>query len=156
MGALMKYDDASWHYDGDFPAHLPPEAGSTHIAIFVAWCVLNGMASDLHTDAGAELLSKLNARNITPAQWFIAACDEKFTDEDLTDQGNEFAAAYYGAGGNLASDPNAYLADYEKKFSQFESLYEVSDTWDTYDRIAPQIALRFKKWSKPQWWKRLF
>ena len=23
----MKYDDASWHYGGDFPADLPQEAG---------------------------------------------------------------------------------------------------------------------------------
>lgn len=150
----MKYDDASWHYGGDFPAHLPPEAGSTHIAIFVAWCVLNGMASDLHTDDGVELLDALKARNITPAQWFIAACDEKFTDEDLTREGNAFATVYYGAGGDLASDPSAYLSDYESEFSENESLYDVSDTWMTYDRIAPQIALRFTKWSKPPWWKR--
>jgi hypothetical protein len=33
----MKYDDASWHYGGDFPADLPREAGSTHIAMFLAW-----------------------------------------------------------------------------------------------------------------------
>lgn len=152
----MKYDDASWHYGGDFPADLPPEAGATHIAIFVAWCVLNGMASDLHTDDGAELLAKLKARNISPAQWFIAACDEKFTDEDLTEEGNAFAAAYYGAESGPASDPNAYLADYEGEFSEAESLYEVSDTWESYDRIAPKIALRFRKWSKPKWWKRWF
>ncbi|MFZ5726787.1 MAG: hypothetical protein ACOY4C_10255 [Pseudomonadota bacterium] len=150
----MKYDDASWHYGGDFPAHLPPEAGSTHIAIFVAWCVLNGMASDLHTDDGVELLDELRARNITPARWFIAACGEKFTDEDLTQEGNAFAAVYYGAGGNLKLDPGSYLADYEGEFSENESLYDVSDTWTTYDRIAPQIALRFNKWSKPPWLKR--
>ena len=152
----MKYDDASWHSGGDFPAHLPPESGSTHIAVFVAWCVLNGMASELHIDDGDELLSELDARNITPAQWFMAACDGKFTDEDLTAQGNAFATAYYGAGGDLASDPNAYLADYEKEFSEVASLYEVSDTWENYDRMAPQIALRFKNWSKPKWWKRWF
>jgi len=152
----MKYDDASWHYGGDFPAHLPPEAGSTHIAIFVAWCVLNGLAADPHTDDGAELLAALKARTIAPAQWFVAACAAKSTDEDLTEEGNAFAAAYYGAGGGLASDPNAYLADYEKEFSEAESLYEVSDNWETFNRIAPQIALRFKKWSKPRWWKRWF
>ncbi|WP_340317347.1 DUF7832 domain-containing protein [Rhizorhabdus argentea] len=126
------------------------------IAIFVAWCVLNGMASELHTDDSAELLAKLKARNISPAQWFIAACDEKFTEEDLTKEGNAFAAAYYGAGGDLASDPNAYLADYEKEFSETESLYDVSDTWESYDRIAPKIALRLKRRPKPPWWKRWF
>ncbi|WP_441328174.1 DUF7832 domain-containing protein [Mesorhizobium album] len=33
----MKYDDASWHSGGNFPRELPPEAGATHIAMFVAW-----------------------------------------------------------------------------------------------------------------------
>lgn len=115
------------------------------------------MASDLHIDDGADLLSEMKARNITPTQWFIAACDEKFTDEDLSEEGNAFAAGYYGAGGNLASDPNAYLADYENEFSEAADLYEVSDTWENYDRIAPKIALRFKTWSKPKSrWKRWF
>ena len=33
----MKYDDASWHYEGAYPADLPPEAGATHIGMFLAW-----------------------------------------------------------------------------------------------------------------------
>ncbi|MEH6678462.1 DUF7832 domain-containing protein [Phenylobacterium sp.] len=152
----MKYDDASWHYGGDFPAHLPREAAATHIAMFVAWCALNGMAGELHTSDSAELLASLKARDITPTQWFIAACDEKFTDEDLTEEGNAFAAAYYGAGGNLASAPNAYLSDYEKGFPEAVSLYEVSDTWQSFDRIAPKIARRLKRRSKPRWLKRWF
>jgi hypothetical protein len=40
--AEMKYDDASWHYGGDFPTDLPRKAGSTHIALFLACAVLNG------------------------------------------------------------------------------------------------------------------
>ena len=152
----MKYDDASWHYGGDFPSHLPNEAGATHIAIFVAWCVLNGMAGDPHTGDGDDLLAKLKTRTITPTQWFIAACDAKFTDEDLTDEGNVFARAYYGAEGELASDPNAYVADYEKEFPDAGSLYEVPDTWSTYDRMAPRIARRLKRRSKPQWLRRWF
>lgn len=39
----MKYDDASWHVGGDFPKELPPEAGATHIGMFAAWCMLNGL-----------------------------------------------------------------------------------------------------------------
>lgn len=116
--------------------------------------MLNGLAGDLHTRGGDDLLAKLRARTITPTQWFIAACDEKFTDEDLNDEGNVFARAYYGAGGELASDPNAYLADYEREFPEAASLYEVPDTWDSYDRIAPMIARRLKRRSKPEWLRR--
>ncbi len=150
----MKYDDASWHYGGDFPSHLQNEAGATHIAMFVAWCALNGLAGEIHTSESPDLLAELRARAVTPTQWFIAACDEKFTDEDLNDQGNAFARAYYGSGNGMASGPNAYATDYSRVFSDAGSLYEVSDTWLSYDRLAPKIAQRLREQSKPQWWRR--
>jgi len=42
---MTKYDDASWHYGGEYPAGLPNEAAGTHIGMFFAWCMLNGCAS---------------------------------------------------------------------------------------------------------------
>lgn len=44
----MKYDDASWHVGGEFPKELPPQAGATHIGMFAAWCMLAGLAGELH------------------------------------------------------------------------------------------------------------
>jgi hypothetical protein len=38
----MKYDDASWHHGGDFPAGQPQEHGGTHIALFLRWCFVKG------------------------------------------------------------------------------------------------------------------
>ena len=43
-----KYDDASWHYGGDFPKDLPIEAGGTHIGMFFAWAVSSGLGGDMH------------------------------------------------------------------------------------------------------------
>ena len=63
----MKYDDFSWHAGGDFPADLPAEAGATHIAMFAAWAVLNGLAGDFHKVDRAIDLAQLRARGITPA-----------------------------------------------------------------------------------------
>ncbi|WP_454719103.1 DUF7832 domain-containing protein [Caulobacter segnis] len=154
----MKYDDASWHYGGDFPAGLPHEAGATHIAMFVAWCVLNGMGGELHDVETSEATDALRGRTLTPARWFIETCDEKFTDEDLSDEGNAFASDYYGADGNLALGSASYLSDYEKAFPQAANLYDVSDTWSSYDHIAPIIARRVMKWrarqSRPSWLRR--
>jgi hypothetical protein len=42
----VKYDDASWHYGGDFPKGLPQKAGATHIGMFLAWMILNGLSSE--------------------------------------------------------------------------------------------------------------
>ena len=76
----MKYDDASWHYGGNFPPDLTPAAGATHIAMFVAWCLLNGLAGEIHIEDFPDALERLKNRKITPGSWFISSCDEKFTD----------------------------------------------------------------------------
>jgi len=140
----MKYDDASWHYGGDFPADLPREAGATHIAMFVAWAVLNGLASDYHTVDSAEQLAKLRAREVTPGAWFIGICDEKFTDEEQNDEGNAFAASYYGEGGSYGS----YLKDYCDAFPDVSSAYSVDDSWISFDALAPTIAGRLQAWRR--------
>ena len=42
-----KYDDAYWHYRGEFPTELPASAGATHIGMFVAWALLAGLGREL-------------------------------------------------------------------------------------------------------------
>jgi hypothetical protein len=83
----MKYDDASWHVGGEFPKELPPEAGATHIGMFAAWCMLTGLAGELHEVELDDELQRLRQRKVTPGAWFIAACDGKLVDEDLSDEG---------------------------------------------------------------------
>ena len=137
----MKYDDASWHYGGDFPEDLPSEAGGTHIAMFVSWCLLNGLAGEVYDDETPDLLKELRDRTTTPCAWFFSACDEKFTDEDLSDEGNAFAQHYYAGAGAL------YLDDYlETIGTGLDSLYHVPDSWGTFDSLAPVICERHKSW----------
>jgi hypothetical protein len=134
----MKYDDASWHYGGDFPKELPPKAGATHIGMFLSWCVLNGLVGKFHS---ARLLPQLRARAVTPGDYFIKVCDEKLTDEDLSDEGNAFAAAYFGF------ETGEYLGDYERVLCQHTpSLYHVDDTWENFDKLAPIIHEQFLAW----------
>ena len=38
---------------------------------------------------------KLSGRRATPGAFFLEACDGKFTDEDLNDEGNAFAQDYF-------------------------------------------------------------
>ena len=144
----MKYDDASWHYGGDFPGELQPEAGATHIAMFVAWAVLNGLAGNYHTEDAPEDLALLQSREITPTLWFIHACDEKFTTEDLSREGNSFATSYYGSGEGLHSSAGSYLDDYCKAFPSAESLYHVDDSWASFDALSPRITSRLEAWRK--------
>ena len=142
----MKYDDASWHYDGDFPSDLSTIAGSTHIAMFLAWAMLNGLASEYQAAECAEELARLKARNIGPVEWFAAACDGKFTDEDLNDEGNAFAKTYYGDGTGLNTKADGYIEDYGRCFQPLPSLYHVPADWGSYDRIAQVLSRRLKAW----------
>jgi hypothetical protein len=145
----MKYDDASWHYGGDFPSDVLREAGGTHIGMFVAWCLLNGLGGDIHTKELPDILDRLRKREQTPGNWFLGACDEKFTNEDLSEEGNEFARAYYEmrAGG--------YVDDYTAAVGEgYPTLYHVPDTWDTYEKLSPVLGRRFKGWKNPRkWWQ---
>ncbi len=138
-----KYDDAKWHYGGDFPSELPDSSGATHIGMFVASCVLAGMAGSLHLRELSKYLDLLRNREITPGAWLIEACDEKFTEEDLDSEGNAFALEYY-----FAEDAK-YIADYDKTLcKKLPSSYHVPDTWDSFKKIDKVIQKRLKKWRK--------
>ena len=73
---LMKFDDASWHYEGDYPADLPESAAATHIGMFLAWALLHGMAGEELIDDSAEALAALQRRELTGAQFLITELDE--------------------------------------------------------------------------------
>jgi hypothetical protein len=132
-----KYDDASWHYGGDFPEGLPPEAGGIHIGMFVAWALLSGLGGEIHTDEPGHI-DRLAKRATTPGAFFMAVCDEKFTSEDLNDEGNAFAESYYDG---------KYLEDYGDAFlDALDNLYQVPDAWDSYDWLKPMLDRRLAKW----------
>jgi hypothetical protein len=135
----MKYDDASWHSGGDFPADLPPEAGATHAGMFFAWAVLAGLGSaDMAADFARET-NDLRAKHLTPGHFFLVVCDGKLTDADLSEEGNNFAQAYF--------DDGDFLADYEGLVGRgLPSIYHVADSWETYDKLKPRIDQRFSAW----------
>ena len=143
LDARMKYDDASWHYGGDFPKDLPFEAGATHTGMFVTWALLNGLGGEIHTVAFPDDIPKLRSKSMTPGAFFLSSCDGKFTDEDLNPEGNAFAEAYFNLSGGQ------YLSDYEATLGgDAPSLYHVADTWDNYERLQPLLNQRLAEWRR--------
>lgn len=139
----MKYDDASWHYGGDFPEDLPDEAGATHTGMYLAWALLTGLASSMHTEDFPDTIPPLQRRQITPGRFFLEYCDGKFIDDDLNDLGNEYTQAYFDF------DKGEYLADYEKILgAELPTLYHVEDSWRNYDRLRPHLDRRFASWKR--------
>jgi hypothetical protein len=142
----MKYDDASWHYGGDFPSELSPEHGATHIAMFLAWAVGRDLVGELHREEAAEELQQLRQREITPVEFFVRCCDEKLTDEDFNEEGNAFARSYFSPKGGTYGP---YLDDYARTLAAgLPTVYHVADTWDNFDKLAPVIDRRFERWRR--------
>jgi hypothetical protein len=140
----MSYDRADWHYGGDFPKDLPPEAGGTHIGMFLGWAILRGLEGELHREDSVESLDAVRERRMTGRDFLMKECDEKFTAEDLNDEGNAFAEAYFQKDG-----PDGYVADYEATLGDnLPSLYHVEDTWENFDRFAPVLDRRFAEWKR--------
>ena len=138
----MKYDDASWHYDGDFPKDLPREAGGTHIGMFLAWAILRDLLGELLKQGSAESVQKVRERRMTGAQFLFKECDEKLTDEDLSEVGNSFAQQYY---------EDNYLDDFCDVFDDVDDeIYRVEDSWSNFDRLVPTLDRRFREWQQGQ------
>jgi hypothetical protein len=137
----MKYDDASWHSGGNFPKDLPPAAGATHTGMYMAWALLSGLGGEIHVTELPDEILKLRSRSVTPRKFFLHACDGKFTDEDLNEEGNLFTQAYFDFDkGNFLNDYEAILA------GDLESLYYVQDTWDNFDLLKPRLDQRLAEW----------
>lgn len=138
----MKYDDASWHYEGDFPEDLPADAGATHTGMFLAWALLSGLGGELHLEEMLDGVVLLNKRATTPGQFFLQYCDGKLTDEDLSDMGNAFAVAYFDF------ETGKFLTDYEQALAgDLPTLYHVPDTWESFDVIRPILDRRYAEWT---------
>ena len=148
----MKYDDASWHYGGEFPANSPEDYGGTHIALFLKWCFIQGWAGQLHLEEEPEDVQRVIDGQLSATEFFFKYCDGKLTNEDFNEDGNAFATAYYG-------DEGLYMADYEREFGNL--IYIASESEHDFETFSAMIEDRKrngpltasqKKASKP-WWR---
>jgi hypothetical protein len=70
----LKYDDASWHYEG-VPKDQPEENSGTHIALFLKWCFVKGWAGELYQEEEPEAVEavvsgSLSATEVKPKPWW--------------------------------------------------------------------------------------
>ena len=138
----MAYDRMDWHYGGNFPKELSPEHGGTHIGMFLAWCIQNGLSGEFHDEESPGALREVRERRMTGREFLQQCCDEKFWEEDLNDEGNRFAKAYYS--GPEGTGYGAYIEDYESILTpSYAGTYYVVDSWENYDKLAPRISLRY-------------
>jgi hypothetical protein len=137
----MKYDDAAWHYEGNFPKDLPWRAAATHTGMFVAWALLRDLASERHLRDFPQGVLSLRARRLTPGLFFLSTFDGKFSNDDLNAEGNAFAAHYYDL------QNGQFIKDYEAALAVgVPEAYYVKDSWENFDLISPLVDDRLAAW----------
>ena len=149
----MAYDRADFDYSTEADP-LPKGHGATHIGMFLAWAAFNGLINEFHQQRSAEPLASLRRRQITGRQFFEAVCNGRFTERELSVEGNDFAEHYYA---NQAGERGPYFGDYRKVLvAGLPSFWHVADTWENYDKLAPVISRRYQEWKNPprrRWWQ---
>lgn len=134
---MSKYDDVSWHYDGDFPQDLAEKNASTHIGMFLGWVIKRGLEGEFLKEIASEGLIKLKTGKITGAEFVCSYCDGKLTEEDLNEKANEFAKEYY--------ENDVYLSDYAETLGEnVPTLYHVEDNLKNALLIENILDDRFK------------
>ncbi|GAO41385.1 DUF7832 domain-containing protein [Flavihumibacter petaseus] len=142
---MASIDRMDWHYGGDFPENLPPVNGGTHIGMYLTWIIHNDLIGQLHLDDSFDDIQKVKLRQKTGRDFLIEQCDEKFWDEDLSNEGLEFTKYYY-EGESIGNFRN-YIDDYcEILGKNVESLYQIDNTWENYEKLSPMLDYRFSEW----------
>src|SRR2546425_4359007 len=90
----MPYDRADHDYSTE-DEPLPKGHAATHIGMFLAWAVLNGLESDFHWRYSKDHLAALRRREITGREFFEAACNGRVLGRGFKAGGKSFAGQYY-------------------------------------------------------------
>jgi len=146
MARSQSYDRADWHSGGKYPPDLPPENGGTHIGMFLAWAILHDLEGQQHQEDSQADLAAVRSRKMTGRDFLFRDCDGKFWEDDLSEEGNEFARWYFApeSGGY-----GSYIEDYESLLAaKLPTVYHVADTWENFDKLAPVIDRRFAEWKQ--------
>ena len=148
---MSTYDNASWHYGGDFPEELPEKNGATHTGMFLNWCIDNHLISKEFKEDIKGVIEKIKRREITGAELVMDFMDGKFSEYDLNDMGNAFAQDYYKDETDFGNRFSSFADDYVNLFdtkAEYETFYHIEDTYENYDLMKQIIDYRFEEWKE--------
>jgi len=129
---MTTFDQLDWHLEAALEHGRPPQNAFTHIALYLAWIVRNGLydpeaiPAALAQDVAAGRRAGSDLRDVV---------GDRLTAEVMSLDGAQFTDWYY----------EAYLDDFGVAFAD-TAQYAVSDDAAAYARIAPTIERRFADW----------
>jgi len=98
------------------------------------WCFEEGWAGALHTNEEPDAVAEVVRGTMSGTAFLFRYCDGKFTDEDLSDEGNVFAARYYG-------DEGLYLDHSAEAFG--DMMYLEPEGAHEYAKFAAMLPARW-------------
>ncbi len=135
----MKYDDASWHQEGDSSESLPEESCATHMGMYLGWVIHRGLVGSKHKKEAAEQIEAVRQQEMTGVQFIVCVCDGKLSDEDLGETAQRFTASYY---------QTSYFENYIALFPNASTFYQVDDSSQSYRAVEAMLDRKFSEWSK--------
>lgn len=134
----VKYDDVDWHTGGDFPKELDVGAARTHIGLFLAWAVSQGLESEVLRAHYSNKLQDLRAGRLKGTDVLEKCCDDKLTNDDLSEIGNAFVRSYY---------ESHYLDDYvDLPDDELPTIYHELETPEKYLQVSKMLDKRYQEW----------
>ena len=91
-------------------------------------------------------MAQLQQRTITGRDFLISCCDGGFNAVFLGENGLAFTLMYYDQLSPFVKEHGDYMHDYASVFDNYDDIYFVEDTWESYERIAPVITRQFNEW----------
>lgn len=130
---MTKFDDLSWHAGAaDFPDDAPEENGATHIGMFLAWAIDNGLFAD--PEVPPEAVEAVRKRTMPGRQFLIEHCDGKLFSGLFSEESADFAASRY----------DNFMADFKRLLcAGLASDYYVEDTEANQAIMAKALDLHW-------------
>lgn len=132
----MKYDDIDWHNKGS------EEEAASHLGMFVAWLVRNGLVSRELDRITQEDVDRLMQHEINGTWILENRLDGSLSDGSLTDEGNAFVKSYYD---------QQYYDDFGTAFAQ-DGMADVpiEDNSQNFEILKGVLDQRFAAWKQEQ------
>lgn len=135
------YDQANYHYGGDFPGDLDHFQAYVHTGMYLGWLIDNNLVSGDFMENLHHEIHAFKDRTLTGTKIYESCCDGILMLEDLTEEANRFSLQYFDF------EHGQYLQDYDAVLAyNLPSAYHVADTWENYAVLKEVLDKRFADW----------
>ena len=140
LSSIIIYDDATFHYKGNWPDNLEKKQAYVHTGLYLYWLIKNNLTGSAFNEMYRYQIEDCLNKIMTGPQLFMLM-GGIFRSDILTDKGKEFTEYYFSL------DSGNYMYDYEFALARYEiSPYHVSDTWANYEKLSRYIDQRYASW----------